>query len=83
MIVALPRWSAVKCLEAKHDPALAKRAPKPVAADAAGASKAGEKPAANSAAGQIAGIMAGEACDIYSRVDPLLPPTPKCQPICL
>ena len=52
----------MKCLEAKHDPALAKRAQRPVAADAAGPSKPAEKPAANSAAGQIAGIMAGTAC---------------------
>lgn len=59
LVVALLRWSAVKCLEAKHDPALAKRAPRPAAADAAGPSKAAQKPAANSAAGQIAGIMAG------------------------
>lgn len=58
------RWSAVKCIEAKHDPSLAKRAPKPAAApstDAAGPSKPAQKPAANSAAGQIAGIMAGSA----------------------
>lgn len=58
------RWSAVKCLEAKHDPSLAKRAPRPAAAaeaaDVAGPSKA-KKPAPNSAAGQIAGIMAGSA----------------------
>lgn len=58
------RWSAVKCLEAKHDPSLAKRAPKPAAVpssagDAAGPSKPAQKPAPNSAAGQIAGIMAG------------------------
>ncbi|KAL3143752.1 hypothetical protein ABBQ32_003584 [Trebouxia sp. C0010 RCD-2024] len=59
------RWSAVKCMEAKHDPSLAKRAPRPAAeaaaADVAGPSKAAKKPAANSAAGQIAGIMAGSA----------------------
>ncbi len=56
------RWSAVKCIEAKHDPSLAKRAPKPSAApstDAAGPSKPAQKAAPNSAAGQIAGIMAG------------------------
>lgn len=50
-------------MEAKHDPSLAKRAPRPAAeaaaADVAGPSKAAKKPAANSAAGQIAGIMAG------------------------
>ncbi len=58
------RWSAVKCTEAKHDPSLAKRAPKPAAApstDAAGPSKPAQKAAPNSAAGQIAGIMAGTA----------------------
>ncbi|KAL0023387.1 hypothetical protein WJX79_001953 [Trebouxia sp. C0005] len=58
------RWSAVKCIEAKHDPSLAKRAPKPAAApstDAAGPSKPAQKPAPNSAAGQIAGIMAGSS----------------------
>ena len=59
------RWSAVKSSEAKHNPNLAKRAPKPTAeasaaGDAPGPSKAPEKkPAANTAAGQIAGIMAG------------------------
>lgn len=57
------RWSAVQSSEAKHDPSLAKRAPQPAAAtaDAAGPSKAAEKmkPAATSAAGQIAGIMTG------------------------
>ncbi|KAL0020891.1 hypothetical protein WJX77_007890 [Trebouxia sp. C0004] len=58
------RWSAVKCIEAKHDPSLAKRAPKPAAApstDAAGPSKPTQGLAPNSAAGQIAGIMAGSA----------------------
>ncbi|KAL0049157.1 hypothetical protein WJX82_007778 [Trebouxia sp. C0006] len=58
------RWSAVKCIEAKHDPSLAKRAPKPAAApstDAAAPSKPAQKAAPNSAAGQIAGIMAGSA----------------------
>ena len=52
----------MKCIEAKHDPSLAKRAPKPAAApstDAAGPSKPAQKSAPNSAAGQIAGIMAG------------------------
>lgn len=72
MFVALLRWSAVKCLEAKHDPALAKRAPRPAAADAAGPSKAAQKPAANSAAGQIAGIMAGVCCNVHA---PLLAST--------
>lgn len=67
----------MKCLEAKHDPALAKRAPRPVAADAAGPSKAAERPAANSAAGQIAGIMAGTAFYAYGIIDALLSLTPK------
>lgn len=61
------RWSAVKCLEAKHDPSLAKRAPTPAAAGpstdgaAAGHSKAAPKAAPTSAVNQIAGIMAGSA----------------------
>ena len=59
------RWSAVQSSEAKHDPSLAKRAPKPAAGpssdtSAAAPTKAGDKkPAAGSAAGQIAGIMTG------------------------
>ena len=56
------RWSAVKCLEAKHDPSLAKRAPAAVSSadgDAAGPSKPAQKPTPNSVAGQIAGIMGG------------------------
>ena len=63
------RWSAVKCLEAKHDPSSAKRAPRPAAAGpstdgaAAGLSKAAPKAAPNSAVNQIAGIMAGIAPD--------------------
>ena len=62
------RWSAVKCIEAKHDPSLAKRAPKPAAApstDAAGPSKPAQKAAPNSAAGQIGGIMAGTAINAH------------------
>lgn len=58
----------MKCIEAKHDPSLAKRAPKPAAApstDAAGPSKPAQKPAPNSAAGQIAGIMAGTAINAH------------------
>lgn len=58
------RWSAVKCLEAKHDPSLAKRAPAAVSSadgDAAGPSKPAQKPTPNSVAGQIAGIMGGSA----------------------
>ena len=62
----------MKCLEAKHYPALAKRAPRPAASAAAGPSKAADKPAANSAAGQIAGIMAGMDYYVYSTRDPLL-----------